>query len=181
MIAHIHGDFLVLPHWKLGCQHNDIPLSHIILTLRKPVLALSYIKIKKRAPGWEVASTHLKVIAFHSTRVWTRKVRILQSRKWETDALLIRPSHRVWAHYHGSLITVNGYKDAVHCNWVLHGKYHKAYFDWLWIWSPVTMPYDRFNSTIPFSEWHDGMSYLSYIVDRDWYIHPATLHVMCRC
>ena len=40
------GDFIVLPYWKtwLLAPWPDIPHSHVILTQRQPVLALSHIK-----------------------------------------------------------------------------------------------------------------------------------------
>ena len=44
VIVFTHGDFMVLAHWETTppASGNDIPLSHIILTLSQPVLAFSY-------------------------------------------------------------------------------------------------------------------------------------------
>ena len=41
MTVCIHGDFIILPQWKIKppVPWPDIPLSHIILTLNQPVLA----------------------------------------------------------------------------------------------------------------------------------------------
>ena len=42
--VHTHGDFIVLPPWEIGSPAllPHIPLSHIVLTLSQPVVALSY-------------------------------------------------------------------------------------------------------------------------------------------
>ena len=41
--VHTHSDFIVLPHWETRLQVPcpEIPLSHIILSLSQPVLALA--------------------------------------------------------------------------------------------------------------------------------------------
>ena len=61
---YIQGDFTVLPYWKTGQPGPgpDIPVSHIILTLSKPVVALSC-----KTPG-EVATriNYINVLISHS-------------------------------------------------------------------------------------------------------------------